>query len=427
MQGTVRARGASILAFVVTVTEQSLAREECLENQVRWEEENDMMVQVFIRRNELVSKMTEFGFKIGYEGITDGVLEAGDVILFNRGNTIILSSFRNGLLQNVSRVNADGRNRVPVYDTTLNTFYARLHKLVAMDSEVLPSPVAVFEDILFRRYDDNTKKSEAFVSAYSRLSSELQELFKKEYENLQQGQVPSVTFKQFDFFKSNDGKIFCVNDAVGNQYIISDLGRDDLTRITDVREMTSGRYMQIPMVQVLGEYSDDMKRVLQIFDYAFDPDWAWKCYGIKIPENRVGYGTQHEAYREENQYDHDLRFSIALGKTKRVTFTNSCLDIMVYVQDMHGHGRLDDNCYFELKEILEKNKEYVAQGLGGIIKHCSPLLYHLGLLDYLIDVANAYGGATGQKAIGSSLNEETGNSSKSIFAKRLTKVNSFDE
>lgn len=200
MQGTVRARGASILAFVVTVTEQSLAMEERLENQVRWEAENDMMVQVFIRRNELVSKMTEFGFKIGYEGITDGVLEAGDVILFNRGNTIILSSFRNGLLQNVSRVNADGRNRVPVYDTTLNTFYARLHKLVAMDSEVLPSPVAVFEDILFRRYDDNTKKSEAFVSAYSRLSSELQELFKKEYENLQQGQVPSVTFKQFDFF-----------------------------------------------------------------------------------------------------------------------------------------------------------------------------------------------------------------------------------
>lgn len=426
MQGTVRARGASILAFVVTVTEQSLAREERLENQVRWEAENDMMVQVFIRRNELVSKMTEFGFKIGYEGITDGVLEAGDVILFNRGNTIILSSFRNGLLQNVCRVNADGRNSVPVYDTTLNTFYAQLHKLVAMDSEVLPSPVAVFEDILFRGYDDNTKKSEAFVSAYSRLSSELQELFKKEYENLQQGQVPSVTFKQFDFFKSNDGKIFCVNDVVGNQYIISDLGRDDFTRITDVREMTSGRYMQIPMVQVLGEYSDDMKRVLQIFDYAFDPDWAWKCYGVRIPENRVGYGTQHGAYREENQFDHDLRISVAFGETMHATICNSCIDIFVFVQDGRPDGQLDENCYFELKKVLEQNKKYVAQGLSGVIRKFVPFLHHLGLLDYLIDVTNIYGGDTGQKAISSNTGGG-GNPNKSLFTRLLSRANSFDD
>lgn len=190
--------------------------------------------------------------------------------------------------------------------------------------------------------------------------------------------------------------------------------------------MTSGRYTQIPMVQVLGEYSDDMKRVLQVFDYVFDPDWAWKCYGVRIPENRVGYGTQHEAYREENQYDHDLRFSIALGKTKRVTFMNSCIDITVYVQDGYVHGRLDDNCYFELKEILEQNKKYVAQGLGDIIKHCSPLLYHLGLLDYLIDVTNIYGGDTGQKAISSNTGGG-GNPNKSLFTRLLSRANSFDD
>lgn len=350
-----------------------------------------MFAEILIKKNDLLAEMYSLGFKIGYEILTRDIIEYYDTIIFNKGNILVTAKFQRGILKSIKQNVVYGNGDVKLSNTSVADFYAELDEIASMGEDVAPSALLVFEGILFESYTNNSEKASAFISKYKELSFELQELFKCEYESLQLKQTPAVTYKQFDFFKKNgEDSIFFVNDVVGNQYSISRLFEIGGNCITDIRELTGGQYQQVPITQILGDYVDGTKRVLSALEFIFDPDWAKEHYNVEIPESQVPRCEQHAVRMEVDTSLQREDFCVVMNENSHVVLCMDSMNSYMVVRDCAREGRSKEEDYFKLMEHLGNNRTTICELLSSFCELFAPILHHLGLLDYVISISNAY-------------------------------------